>query len=103
MPDFPSAFSAGWGSWSFNSEDLTLEYVRDGLPAYSVQLRKITSSACMLDVIFDLKNRPWGNNEVMGDLISAFQDLFDPRVTLCGGGQDRVFDPVTHFESTNMR
>ncbi len=56
----------------------------------------------MLDVIFDAKSKSWANNEVIGDLVTALQDLFDPRVTLCGGGRDRSFDPLSHFESTTI-
>lgn len=102
MPDSNSK-PGRWGSWAFNPSELTLELVRDGLPAHSIQLRRITSSACMLDAIFDLKIRSWADNETIGDLVSALQDLFDPRVNLCEGGRDRQFDPVSHFESTRIR
>lgn len=56
----------------------------------------------MLDAIFDVKTRSWANNEVVGDLITALQDLFDPRVTLCGGGRDRSFDPTSRWEGTTI-
>lgn len=103
MPESHLARSGNWGQWSFNPAALTLDLVRDGLPAHSIQLRKITSSACMLDAIFDLKNRSWADNEVVGDLITALQDLFDPRVNLCGGGRDRNLDPLMHFETNRIQ
>jgi hypothetical protein len=47
MSDSPMVPSASWGSWSFNPRALTLDFVRDGLPRHSIQLRGITSSACI--------------------------------------------------------
>lgn len=99
MPDSSSEPSTTWGSWYFNPSALTLELRRDGLPAHSIQLRTITSSACMLDAIFGLKNTPWADNNVIGDLVAAFQDLFDPQVNLCGEGRDRTFDPLSHLNN----
>ena len=97
------ATPATWGSWSFNPGELSLDLMRDGLPVHSIHLRTITSSACMLDVIFDLKSRSWANNEVVGDLVTALQDLFDPRVTLCGGGRDRTLDPLSRFKPIRIQ
>jgi len=104
MPEADTSTStAGWGSWSFNHSALTLDLLQAGLPAYSINVRGVTSSACMLDAIFDLKSKPWANNEVIGDLVTALQDLFDPRVTLCGGGRDRTFDPLSHFQTLRVQ
>lgn len=103
MPDSDLAAPAGWGAWTFNPGALTLDLLRNGLPAHSIQLRAITSSACMLEAIFELKSRPWADNGVLGDLITAFQDLFDPRVNLCGGGRDRSFDPLVHFRNGRVQ
>ncbi len=52
----------------------------------------------MLDVIFEVKRHAWATNDVVGDLITAFQELFDPQVTLCAGGRDRTLDPAAHLQ-----
>ena len=93
--------SPRWGDWTFNPMALSLVLEADGLPGYSINLRSITSSACMLEVIFDLRAQSWVPNDVIADLIAAFQDLFDPRETLCGTGRDAKIDPMARL-STNM-
>lgn len=102
MPNSEMTPSTSWGSWSFNAGALTLDLKREGAPVHSIQLRGITSSACMLDIIFELKRKQLADNEVIGDLVTALQDLFDPHVNLCGGGRDRKFDPLSHFESVRI-
>ena len=56
----------------------------------------------MLDAIFTVKKKSWVTNSVMGDLVTALQDLFDPHINLCGGGKDRIFDPFAHFGSIRV-
>ena len=47
-----------------------------GIEAYSIALDGITDSAHMLDWIFQLRMKAWVTNDIIGDLISAFQDIF---------------------------
>jgi len=86
-----------WGAWAFDPGGLALVLRGENLPRYTIQLRSITSSACMLDAIFGLKRKEWATDEVVCGLISAFQDLFDPQVTLCGAGKDKMLDPMAHL------
>ncbi len=53
----------------------------------------------MLDVIFEVKRHSWATTDVIADLISAFQELFDPQVTLCAGGRNRTLDPAAHLRT----
>lgn len=89
-----------WGVWSFDPATLGLVLSEGMFPPYRVELSKITSSACMLDVIFDLKDKQWATNDVIGDLIMAFQALFDPQMTLCGQNRGKTFDPVAYLSHT---
>jgi hypothetical protein len=59
----------------------------------------MSSSAWMLNVIFDVRSKTWATSAVVGDLISAFRDLFDPQASLCSGGEDQAFDPAAHLAS----
>ncbi len=91
----PRSANPGW--WSFDASTLRLVLEGAGLPHYAIELRRITSSACMLDVIFEVKRHVWATTEVIAGLITAFQDLFDPQVTLCADGRDRTLDPAAHL------
>jgi hypothetical protein len=70
-----------WGPWAFDPTALALILPTTG---YQISLRKIRNSACMLDYIFEVNAKPWATNEITRSLLNAFQDLFDPRMTLCG-------------------
>jgi hypothetical protein len=93
----PKAGERGWGDWVFDPSNLALVLDSEDLPSYTIQLRSITSSACMLDAIFGLKRKQWATNEVVCGLIAALQDLFDPQVTLCGAGTDKKLDPAEYL------
>lgn len=67
---------------------------------YAVPLRGITGSAEMLDWTFQLRMKTWVTNDVIGDLISAFQDILRPQQTLCGGGVDKHLDARAWLEKT---
>jgi hypothetical protein len=90
---------ANWGVWAFDIGELALVLKDEESAPFSIPLRKVTSSACMLDFIFEVRSKKWATNEVVGDLITAFQELFDPHITLCGGGVDKKLDPVVHFDT----
>jgi hypothetical protein len=98
MESTATAQTNKWGLWSFDPALLSLTLKKEGVGPYSIALRDIKSSACMLDFIFEIRGKRWATNEVIGDLITAFQDLFDPQVTLCTGRADKDFDPVVHFD-----
>jgi len=90
-----------WGLWWFaaDTHSLVLDDERGhGIEAYSIALDGITDSARMLDWIFQLRMKAWVTNDIIGDLISAFQDIFRPQGTLCGSGTDKKLDAREHIE-----
>jgi hypothetical protein len=78
-----------WGGWRLDAT--TMELVLDQ-EHYRVDLERIDDSAQMLDWIFQLRMKGWSTNEIMGDLLTAFQDIFRPQSTLCGGGASHTID-----------
>ena len=72
---------------------------RSGGWAYEVDLERINSTAEMLDWIFQLnhKNRCddsiYGNenHDLIGDLIQAFNDIFEPQANCCSWGNEKKF------------
>ena len=89
-----------WGYWIFRSTTLVLELQTErGGWAYEVDLQRINSTAEMLDWIFQLnhKNRCddsiYGNenHDLIGDLIQAFDDIFEPQANCCSWGNEKKF------------
>ncbi len=51
----------------------------------------------MLDYIFEVNAMPWASNEITRNLLNAFQDLFDPRMTLCSANRAEPLNPEAHL------
>src|SRR5262245_58869442 len=77
-----------WGDWQLDAMTLTL-VLQSGRHHYEVYLNEIRDSADMLDWIFQLRMKAWATNEIIGDLISAFEDLFRPQTTTVGEASTR--------------
>ena len=73
-----------WGRWEFDAKRLCLVF--QGIGGYEVDLEKMSTSAQMLDWIFQVSNKTWAERKDVGDLIQALEDLLQPQGTLCGGG-----------------
>jgi hypothetical protein len=78
-----------WGNWKLDAGTLTL--VSES-PSYEIRLDEITDSAEMLDWIFQIQMKTWATNDVIGNLIRAFDDIFMPQGTLCGQGVGKTID-----------
>lgn len=98
MPSMNSI--TNWGLWSFDPSRLALVLELAGSRKHSIDLKKMTSSACLLDSIFEVKEKEWASNEIVADLLAAFQDLFDPRVNICTNREAKTFEPIAHLEAT---
>lgn len=87
-----------WGDWRLETDTMHLVLTRGSdAERYYIALRSITSSAPMLDWIFQLRMKSWVTNDIIGDLVSAFQDIFDPQGTLCGEGVDKQLNTSAHL------
>ena len=84
-----------WGDWQLHADSERSSYtllLESGLHHYEVRIDEITDTAKMLDWIFQLRMKTWVTNDIMGDLLSAFLDLFAPQTTLCGAEIGREID-----------
>jgi hypothetical protein len=84
-----------WGDWELEangsrSPHLVLKINRR--TKYAIDLFSIDGSAEMLDWLFQLRMKGWVTNDIMGDLLSAFQDIFGPQQTLCSAGKEKHLD-----------
>src|SRR5215470_18055773 len=80
-----------WGDWSLDAPQTGQPHLVseiDGRERYAIGLYGIVGSAAMLDWIMQLRPKTWVTNDIIGDLVSAFDDIFDPQGTLCGTGVD---------------
>jgi hypothetical protein len=77
-----------WGPWSINETHLML--VHEG--GYEVSLRDCTSSAPILDWIFQIQTKTWADDATLVGLLAAFDDVLHPQENYCGGGIDHAAD-----------
>lgn len=77
-----------WGPWSINEKHLTLEHTE----GYEVSLRDCTSSAAILDWIFQVRHKTWADDATMAGLLAAFEDVLHPQENYCSMGADHKAD-----------
>jgi len=80
-----------WCNWRFQAENLTLVHLT---PHYEIDLEIIRDSAEMLDWIFQVQQKAWATERDMADLLSAFDDIFEPQASLCSAGQGKTIEPT---------
>lgn len=83
---------ANWGSWLYDHSNFTLTW-HDPEGEYEIDLETITTSAEMLDWIFQVQGKGWMTAKGLADLLQAFEDLLHPQSNLCSGGRDKTMDP----------
>jgi hypothetical protein len=91
-----------WGDWTLEVDKCGTFLVLDTKEErhhYEINLDSIDGSAEMLDWIFQMRMKAWVTNNIMGDLLSAFQDIFRPQATLCGQGIDKKLDAERFLKS----
>lgn len=75
--------------WSWNRDRAVLRKQRDDDTLYSVPLADMTTSANMLDWIFQLRQKTWVSDAEMGAIIYAMDELLCPQGCLCSNGIER--------------
>ncbi len=73
-----------WGDWTLDAKDMVLSLSRKGRKHPNIQLGAITSGAELLDHIFHILHKDWATNEIVADLLKAFEDILKPRRNLRG-------------------
>ena len=94
MKDPPIFDGQAWGPWTFNAKNLTLH--RHGC---EIDLERMTSSAEILNCIFQFTKKGWCTREDAGHLLDALNDLLKPQRNVCGMGRDRPFNPTLYLKS----
>ena len=80
-----------WGPWRFRRSNLTLCHTK--VVGYDLDLERINSCAEMLDWIFQLshKNLKVYGEDVVNQLVAAFDDIFKPQENCCSWGKEKQF------------
>jgi hypothetical protein len=78
-----------WGDWAFDEKELTLTHPAVG---YEIDLKRIHSSAAILDWIFQIRRKPWADARAMHDLLNAFAEILDPQANYCPWEENRKAD-----------
>ena len=77
-----------WGRWTFNPDNACLE---TAAPWYQIPVYELTTSAEILDWIFQVQEKTWSSSEDIGDLVAAIVDLVGRHVA--SAGIDHPIDP----------
>jgi hypothetical protein len=66
-----------------------LEHPTYGNNSYDVDLRTLTSSARMLDLIMQIDGKMWASAACLSGLVRALDDILNPQANLCSSGGDK--------------
>lgn len=78
-----------WGNWTFDPELNTLDLTVNGQHYYQLDLDKFTTSAALLDMIFQVAGKTWADASTVRDMLTALGETVDPQATLCSWGKER--------------
>lgn len=65
--------------WSYRPDNNTLVHAVDSNYLYEIDLDRMKDHAEMLDWIWHIMEKPWGGHDVIADLMSALNVLFEVR------------------------
>jgi hypothetical protein len=88
-----------WGNWTYLPSTRQLRYAN----RYHIELLECTTSAALLDRIFQVSKKVWLTTQDRSDMIEALDYLLDPQGTVCGMGFDRKCDRKDFFRNRGER
>ena len=83
--DEHAARAASWAPWQLDAKDRSL-CEPDG---YYVDLEDCTTSAHLLDWIFQVARKSWADDRAIAGLVRALDDVLHPQAHLCSSGVSR--------------
>lgn len=78
-----------WGDWQYDADRFALTYVPS---RYDIDLDTCTDSAQVLDWIFQVTGKGWGDKSG-SDVIEAFRAILRPQAYLCSDGRGKTIQP----------
>jgi hypothetical protein len=91
-----------WGHWRFIPNLLVLSYRSPG-GEYEIDLETCTTSAQVLDWIFQIHDKLWCRPQDRVDLLNALNWLLHPQANLCSWGEERGPIDVKAHLTARMR
>jgi hypothetical protein len=93
----PPKHGETWGPWRLDATALTLTYEGEE-GSYELDLEDLTTSAMMLDWIFQVQKKAWCSAEDIKYLLEALDVLIDPQATLCSWGEEKTLNATAHLK-----
>jgi hypothetical protein len=84
-----------FGSWRIDVARSLLVHQKSG---YEIDLLELNRPAQMLNCIFQVNAQSWAIEADLGGLVQALGYVFDPRSTMCSGGQDQRFSAREYLQ-----
>ena len=77
-----------FGTWRIDVPRSLLVHETSG---HEVDLLEMNRPAQMLNAIYQVNGKDWATEGDIGGLVQALGYVFDPKATMCSGGQDQRF------------
>lgn len=77
-----------WGPWRFDREHVNLVLEIDGRERYWIDVEPRLDSAAVLDWIAQVARKRWATDEVLANLVRAFDGILCLQAAVCGGGRN---------------
>jgi hypothetical protein len=77
-----------FGSWQLDAGRSLLVHEKS---RHEIDLLELNRPAQMLNCIFQVNAKDWATDADLGTLVQALGYVFDPKATMCSGGQDQRF------------
>lgn len=91
MSDEPNLKATKWGEWIFIESNFTLLHEKE---EYEIDLADINSNAEIVDWIFQIKSKNWGDAQTVFNLLDAFEIILNPQANCCPIGEDKEFSGI---------
>ena len=82
----PGFFTTDFGAWFFDPEEFLLISKKS---EYIIPLERVTSSACILDWIYQIQGKDWADMLDVYTLLIAFRRILDPQENYCSFEEDK--------------
>jgi hypothetical protein len=90
MPAHPTTITRpDWQSWRYDPKDLKLRYQVNRVKVHEIDLTRGSTSAAILDALFELETKPWASPKILDGAARALKDLLNPAADFSDDAKER--------------
>ena len=90
MPLHPTTITRpDWNLWRYDPADLKLRYQLNRVKTYEIELTRGSTSAAILDALFELETKSWASPKILDGAGRALKDLLNPAADFSDDAKER--------------